>query len=313
MSHEKGVRLGACFNAWVWQGNASLIGFLAELLAVATVVLWIVGRRRGGRPFVEPWHWVIVVGFVGAGLAKWSLAVTDVPWVGLWVGGALSLVAAGSLVFGFSERRASGWYEPGWTTGHKSRTKLVATMIPLLLVWVGLGFYQASWLGIWGGPLADATFLQTDSGGDGLGVQVHPGDEVVLGGLVYARNRGHLTATLDGIDMLDPSAGLRLVGTYVERPGLNNAGGHRCIVTAGGLLLDVAPTCRSPLVGTEVAPGESHELAILPVVRAEQVGRYHVGGFFIRYHVGPFHYSAFVFGWSFICVHRGPPRQFCAK
>lgn len=97
------------FGAWAWDPRWSM---LAAPAALAGLIVWVIGRRRGGRT------WSVALAFLGAAVTAGSLlAILNPPpftkpalwpWIGL-VGGVLAMATASlEAVIAAPERRLFG-------------------------------------------------------------------------------------------------------------------------------------------------------------------------------------------------------------
>jgi hypothetical protein len=289
-----------CFDAAIWSGSASLIGQLGEALALAFVVLSSArGWARSGR-----------VPLAGVGLGAAVIAatavkfmmvavdasqtaansLTDTRFVGAWLGLVLVLIGAGLLIAVVGRGPSVLW------------RSAVATVACLVVAGPAVP-YSLSGLAWWGGPLSEPRYL---GGGNGIGITLQPGQVAAFSGLIYARNGGRVTATLDRLDFVGKNPSFRVRESFAGPSA-------RCGV---GELVHGQPTarmCGSPLAGREVPPGPGprNEVDLGAFVSVRRPGLYRTGWFRVRYHVGPLHFEMFNVGQLKLCApepgHRSCP------
>jgi hypothetical protein len=268
-----------CFHAAIWSGTASLFGFLAEVCAVAFVLISVARRRWSSR--LSPTQ-VALVGAVIASIGvKLGLVLKDAAilltyenvsrpvYVGAWLGMTLGALMALTLVGYFIEAE---------------RSLRRISVIPIVFALIsGLAVpYALSGFGWWGGPLSPPRDF---GAGAGLGVQARPGHPLPIDGAVYVRNGGWTVATLDGLRLTDADPGLRLVGAYAVQYSTGP-----CL--QGAVRIPQLNECGYPIHGYRVpttSPGD--DLKIVPVLEASGRGRFRARSFQVDYHVGFIHFS----------------------
>jgi hypothetical protein len=174
------------------------------------------------------------------------------------------------------------------------------------VILAGGAAYQLSGLGRWGGPLAVGFFRE--DGGASAGFIAPTGPIVSGGAVTWIRNDGHLTATLDGLELVAPRPGVQLVGAY-----LRGCRTERCIVGAGEVLRPDDSRLRR-LAGVRLPPhpADGWDLAVIPALRISRPGLYPMAGYFVRYSVGAMHYRVFMPGQADLCaIPAGAHRWNC--
>jgi hypothetical protein len=266
----------SCFNAWAWGGSASLFGLLLLIASVAFVALAVLRRWTSSAGVTAVAAGLGVAVLVAAGVkvvvlladahAYTSAETGPSPaFVGVWLGLVLGIGAFFALFVALADIRPNAW---SW---------LVMAAVAVILVGLAIP-YAVSGLAWWGGPLAPPDFL---GGGNAAGYGASPGQPVYFDGLLYIENRGGLPTVLDGLDAVEVTPGLRVQQTYV----LTGCGGG----TVSAANFD---RCTAPLEGFAVKPGrEGGRLGA--VLTVPSPGRYTVGWWRIRYHVGPLRFEVF--------------------
>jgi hypothetical protein len=230
----------------------------------------------------------LVIGSPNDRLTSEAQSLVGSAWVGMGIGTFLT-------VAGISLLAITAW---------KSKPRLRSIAVPVvvvLAVTAGAVPYARSGLAWWGGPLAEPAFL---GGGNGVGNLLAPGDLALFDGLIYLRNLGHVTATLDGLDLVDPVGRIRVRGTYVIRRGL-------CTPEAITLPVRSPNGCVYPFDGYRIDPGSKSNSVILAMLfDVPRPGVYRSGWFRIRYHVGPLRFEIFRTDQLVVCAPQ-PGKNHC--
>jgi hypothetical protein len=266
-----------CFSARMWSGSASLFGLLTVLLAASFVPLSI-GRRWITRARISTSCLVLAAGYATALAVKVAVVLVDSgpyhaaqgidtqpQFVGVWLGLTLVIVAKVSLLMAVGGRLSS------------LRSWVFAAAVIATLSAVGAA-YTWSGLAWWGGPLAPPPYL---GGGNGIGMGADPGKTSIFYGLIFVQNDGHLPASLDGLDMIEPSPTFQTSPAYVIA---------HCAL--GTITPRTFAQCSVPLAGWVARPGGDLQ-SLATDVRVPRPGLYRSGWFRIRYHVGPLHFEIF--------------------
>ena len=286
-----------CFSARLWSGSASLLGLGALVFLVVFVIATI---RAGNRAPIGLGRLFLFVAAVVTLAAKATIvagndAITSrnqaeggPAWVGVWVGTALAFLAVCLLLF---------------MLGNDRRRRRIAMVAVILAAVSAVAIpYAHSGLAWWGGPIADPVSL---GGGNGAGYLVQPGERVALAHLLYFRNLGTVPVTFDGLDLLEETPGIRVLGTYAVTSG-------QC--TSAAVKLDVPHPpdgCTYPLQGFRFEPGGiGHSVLLAMVVVAEEPGLFRSGWFRVRYHAGLLPFEVFRTDQVEICVPE-PGRKRC--
>jgi hypothetical protein len=287
-----------CFSARLWSGSASLLG----LVALVLLVVFVIATRLKG--FSSPMTLGRLCAFAGALAAIWAKVVIVAAndgvtsdnqsqggpaWVGLWVGAALAFLAFCLLLVHVGQRPA-----------RRRRIAIVAAVMAAVTA-VAIP-YARSGLAWWGGPIAEPAFL---GGGNGVGYLVRPGEQAVFEHLLYFGNRGVGPVTFDGLDIVDGSPGIHVLGTYAVTVG-------RCTSAAVELDIRHPPEgCVYPLEGFRFPPSErGHDVLLAMVFVVREPGLYHSGWFRIRYHAGILPFEVFRTDMLTICAPE-PGRRRC--
>jgi hypothetical protein len=285
-----------CFSAHVWSGSARFLGVASILLALSFLGVTLRGglRTRPGTIGI-----ILFAGFATAAGGKALIVLSNADktaasqaqmnpsspaaWVGLAVAG-LALISL-SVVLTQDPRVRS----------------LVVMAVTFLVVTVLALWYAQSGFASWGGPLAPPAFL---GGGNGMGITTQPGRPALFAGLIYVANDSSSDVTLDGLDFVDASPPVRVLGTYVIE-------GAPCLpeaVDLGGALF--RHQCAYPLSGFEIAAGPGDSVPLAAVVEVESPGVYRSGWFRVRYHVGVVPFELFRTDQLTICAPE-PGRRSC--
>jgi hypothetical protein len=283
-----GVAFHTCLTARIWQGDGALLGLLAEVAAGVLLVAF-ASRAFAKRPFPRRWEWpLLVIWVVVAGARKLVGAgqgSTGAGALGVVLLIIATVAAAATLVSAKTPRRRSA------AVGVALSSILAGGVVIALSV-----VYGSTGLARWGGPLAYSDPL---GGSVGTGNHVPPRGLLPLYGTLYANNHSRVAVRIDGVELVDPSPGLRVQGIFTLKKGPYVACPTRVPITRGGERL-----CFRPVAGVVVphAPSPASEIEIVPVVTTQSQGKYSVGGFVIHYHVGPLHFSAYQLNTAVICV-----------
>jgi hypothetical protein len=156
-----------------------------------------------------------------------------------------------------------------------------------------------------GGPLACG---ECSSGGTSAAVS--PGETVTWGGLVV-RNNGSDDARIDGLQLVDPSAGLELVAQHALVPN-----GREPLVGLERSYPPARPGGRIvPVAGHVLPPARNQEfLQFLLAFRAPRAGSYDLQGVEVDYTVGGRRYRTLIPERLRLCAprtvtcHPPPPR-----
>lgn len=287
-----------CFSARLWSGSASLLGLVALVFLVVFAIATI---RAGIRTPIGLGRLSLFVAAVATLAAKATIvagndAVTSrnqaeggPAWVGVWIAGALVFLASCLLLITL----ADDWHR-------RRRIAIVAAVVAAVTA-VAIP-YAHSGLAWWGGPIADPVYL---GGGNGAGYLVQPGERVALAHLLYFRNLGTVTVTFDGLDLLEGTSGIHVLGTYAVTSG-------QCTSAAVKLDVPYPPDgCTYPLPGFRFEPGGiGHNVLLAMVVAADDPGLYRSGWFRVRYHAGLLPFEVFRTDQVEICVPE-PGRKRC--
>jgi hypothetical protein len=295
-----------CFVVHGWQGNAALIGWLAAAGAITTLVIAL-GARSRGRPAPTLLGIASGVVFVTGALCKWSFAQGAASTFGCWLGGVAAGVALVALVSMVRAEwnRAQGLEdvdEIATRTTHARARLVLAAVLPLIVCAGAVVPYETSGLGRWGGPLAEGFFAE--GGGGGSGELARVGLDVAANGATFIRNHGGLTVTLDSVELVDATPGIRLVAVKLYACHSTD-----CIV-GPGQAVDPNDAGFRPFEGAALPPRPARDwdLAFTPIVRLARPGPYTVAAFFVRYSVGPFRYRVFVNASEYLCgIAPGAP------
>lgn len=161
------------------------------------------------------------------------------------------------------------------------------------------------WLGIlpWRGPLSNGPY-QPFGVSEGIGIRV--GEPVGYTSL-WVYNPSRVDVTLDDVAPVGDLLGLRVVDAWFPAPA------QRCLRAAIFAGIRPAPdVCRIPAQGF-VIPAHTTQgegLRLIVDLEAHRPGVYRSGGFDLRYHVGPLHFTS-TYGNGFVLCTSGQrcPRQ----
>jgi hypothetical protein len=287
-----------CFSASVWSGSASLLGVLAFALLVAYVIATL---RKGIVAPVGIGRLSVFAGALAAIAAKTVIVAGNdeitsknqseggPAWIGVWFGMFLALAGLSLLA----------------TTAWRARPRLRSILVVVAVVFAVVSAaipYARSGLAWWGGPIADPAYL---GGGNGSGYLVEPGEPLAFTHNLYFRNLGTVPVTFDGLDLLEETPGIRVLGTYAVTPG-------QCTPTAVQLkILHPPDGCTYPLAGFRFEPGGvEHNVLLAMVVVVDEPGLYRSGWFRVRYHAGVLPFEVFRTDTVEVCVPE-PGRKRC--
>ena len=286
-----------CFHADLWGGSASVFGFVVLVLAAVFALFAATrGWAKSGR--LPTGGMVLFAAFLAALAVKVTIvsvdahqtasaqSLLDTRFVGLWMGLALLFVGAVCLSLAL--------------VATSSKRQAVVT-IAVCIVMGGLAVpYAWSGLAWWGGPLVAPEYL---GGGNGAGIHALPGVPAMLqAGLITAANWGHVSGTLDSVELVASSPPITLRGAYV----ITQCGD-------GSVTPATLGSCTDPLAGWVATPGTAFGRSYRPLLLRVQVpapGTYRVGWFRIDYHVGPLHFEVFRTDEVTICA-PAPGKHHC--
>jgi hypothetical protein len=289
-----GGRSVACWSAGLFSGSGGAIG------ALAGVLILIVVARMLTTPSLEPFpaaaaDWALLGAVCAAGIVKTRLVLAydarllppaTVPVaarLGAACLGIATLIVVCLAVAAISRARLS---DRRWGKG--SRAPWLWLLVGATVV-AAVGVpYQVSGLGRWGGPVGST--LAQDGGGAEMGyARVPAGVSRRISGLVYVRNEGRVALTLDRVELVDATPGLRLVGAYAPAtPACWSVLDEESRI--GSLEAD---PCATPVLGRSIPWGKTppNDVPIVLVVTADRVGVFRFTALRIRYHVGPLRYT----------------------
>jgi hypothetical protein len=284
-----------CFSASAWSGSASLLGVLAIALCLTFLVATL---KAGPRSTPGAVRLSVFAGALTALVAKSAIVDhnttlagsanpgEDTVRIGAFIAIALLLVGGILLMVEVARRP--------WLLK-------MASILSVILVVSGVGvIYARTGLAWWGGPLAAPQNL---GGGNAEKVTVRPGRPYLFQSLLYLDNPGHVSATLDGVDLVDGTGRIDVLGTYVVEGAAPCGAGA---VSVPGL---DPHRCAYPLEGAGIGPGARSVLLAI-AFREDSPGVYRSGWFRIRYHVGPLPFQVFRTDQLVVCA-PSPGKQGC--
>jgi hypothetical protein len=287
-----------CFSARLWSGSASLLGILAILLFIAflassfrTSLRIQPGSARlalFGGALAAIVSKVLLVGG-NDGITSENQSFGGPAWVGVWIGLLLALIGVSLLAAAL------------WRATSRPRSLVIVVVVMLAVMAVAIP-YAGSGLAWWGGPLAEPAYL---GGGNGVGMIVEPDRPEAFASLLYFRNLGAVPVTFDGLDLLEASPPITVLGAYAITSG-------QCTPAAVELEVHHRPDgCAYPLEGFRFQPGGiGHNVLLAMVVEVPEPGLYRSGWFRVRYHSRPLPFEVFRTDMLTICAPE-PGRERC--